>query len=61
MSHLLVPVGLNRRLEFASTNTEASQVQRLKDEWPSRLAKLGQKHRQPVDLAFGHEILGGNA
>jgi hypothetical protein len=24
-------------------------------------AKLGQKHRQPVDLAFGHEILGGNA
>jgi hypothetical protein len=55
--------GLNLELEFGSTSTEASQVQRFKDDWPSWSARpsFGQKHRQPVDLAFGHEILGGNA
>jgi hypothetical protein len=28
---------------------------------PVGKAELGQKHRQPIDVAFGHEILGGIA
>src|SRR5215470_6942074 len=54
--------GLNLKLEFGSTNTEASQVQRFKDEWPRRLARpsLGRSidtpSTLPLDMKFSAEL-----
>jgi hypothetical protein len=54
--------GLNLKLEFGSTNTEASQVQRFKDEWPRRLARpsldrsIDNPSTLPLDMKFSAEL-----